>query len=269
VADPRRLEQVFLNLLSNAVKFTAAGGCVTIEIVPANGFMDIRVIDTGVGIDAVFLPHVFERFRQGNSSTTRAVGGLGLGLFIARHLIEAQDGSIRAESAGVDRGATFTVRLKAAAGAATRTPASAAATPAAALDHREANPPLDGIRVLLVDDEEDSREMMASALETCGATVVAAASAQEAMRALARWHVDVMLSDIAMPDKDGYELIKEIRSTATTRIAGVPAAAVTACVRDDERQKALDAGFQMHLAKPVHPAALARAVAALARRLRA
>ena len=269
VADPRRLEQVFLNLLSNAVKFTAAGGCVTIEIAPANGSMDIRVIDTGVGIDAVFLPHVFERFRQGNSSTTRAVGGLGLGLFIARHLIEAQDGSIRAESAGVDRGATFTVRLKAAAGAATRTPASAAAAPAAALDHREANPPLDGIRVLLVDDEEDSREMMASALETCGATVVAAASAQEAMRALARWHVDVMLSDIAMPDKDGYELIKEIRSTATTRIAGVPAAAVTACVRDDERQKALDAGFQMHLAKPVHPAALARAVAALARRLRA
>ncbi len=268
VADPRRLEQVFLNLLSNAVKFTQAGGRVTIEIVPAGNYMDIHVVDTGIGIDPMFLPHVFERFRQGNSTTTRTVGGLGLGLFIARHLVEAQEGSIRADSAGVDRGATFTVRLKAAARSAARQAAPSAAAPNA-IDHREANPALDGIRVLLVDDEEDSREMMASALETCGATVVAAASAQEAMRALNRWHVDVMLSDIAMPEKDGYELIREIRSTSAARIAAVPAAAVTACVRDDERQKALDAGFQMHLAKPVHPAALARAVAALARRLRA
>jgi signal transduction histidine kinase/ActR/RegA family two-component response regulator len=268
VADPRRLEQVFLNLLSNAVKFTQGNGRVTIEIVPAGNVIDIRVVDTGIGIDPIFLPHVFERFRQGNSSTTRTVGGLGLGLFIARHLVEAQDGSIRAESAGIDRGATFTVRLKAAPGSAVRTPASSAAAPAA-IDHREANPALDGIRVLLVDDEEDSREMMASVLETCGATVVAAASAQEALRALTRWHVDVMLSDIAMPDKDGYELIREVRSTNAARIAAVPAAAVTACVREDERQKALEAGFQMHLAKPVHPAALARAVATLARRLRA
>jgi signal transduction histidine kinase/CheY-like chemotaxis protein len=268
VADPRRLEQVFLNLLSNAVKFTPAGGRVAIEIVSAGGSMDVRVVDTGVGVDAAFLPHVFERFRQGNSTTTRSVGGLGLGLFIARHLVEAQEGSIGAESAGVDRGATFTVRLKAAPGSAARA-AAASAVVVAEIDHREANPALNGLRVLLVDDEADSREMMTSALETCGATVVAAASAQEAMRALRRWHVDVMLSDIAMPEKDGYELIREIRSTNAARIAAVPAAAVTACVRDDERQKALDAGFQMHLAKPVHPAALARAVAALARRLRA
>ncbi|HEV3059426.1 MAG TPA: ATP-binding protein [Vicinamibacterales bacterium] len=265
VADPRRLEQVVLNLLSNAVKFTPPEGHVAIEIVATAGIVDIRVSDTGAGIDPTFLPHVFERFRQGDSTTTRSVGGLGLGLYIARHLVEAQDGTIRVESAGLEQGATFTVRLKAAAASATRAAASIEAAPAVA-EHREINPALTGIRVLLVDDEADSREMMASALETCGATVVAAASAQEALQALNRSHVDVMLSDIAMPDKDGYELIREVRATGTARIAAVPAAAVTACVRDDERQKALAAGYHMHLAKPVHPAALARAVAALARR---
>jgi signal transduction histidine kinase/ActR/RegA family two-component response regulator len=265
VADPRRLEQVVLNLLSNAVKFTPPEGHVVIEIVPTAGVVDIRVSDTGAGIDPTFLPHVFERFRQGDSTTTRSVGGLGLGLYIARHLVEAQEGTIRVESAGLEQGATFTVRLKAAAASATRAAASVEAAPAVA-EHREINPALTGIRVLLVDDEADSREMMASALETCGATVVAAASAQEALQALNGSDVDVMLSDIAMPDKDGYELIREVRATGTARIAAVPAAAVTACVRDDERQKALAAGYHMHLAKPVHPAALARAVAALARR---
>jgi hypothetical protein len=265
VADPRRLEQVILNLLSNAVKFTPPEGHVAIEIVPTAGVVDIRVSDTGAGIDPAFLPHVFERFRQGDSTTTRSVGGLGLGLYIARHLVEAQDGTIRVESAGLDQGATFTVRLKAGAPGATRAAASVEAAPAVA-EHREINPALTGIRVLLVDDEADSREMMASALETCGATVVAAASAREALQALNRSHVDVMLSDIAMPEKDGYELIREVRATSTARIAAVPAAAVTACVRDDERQRALAAGYHMHLAKPVHPAALARAVAALARR---
>ena len=268
VADPRRLEQVFLNLLSNAIKFTPANGRVVIDVVPDGSEMDVRVADTGIGIDPAFLPYVFDRFRQGNSKTTRTVGGLGLGLFIARHLVEAQEGSIRAESEGVDRGATFTVRLKGVPGGAARA-AALAATALAPVEPTPENPALAGIRVLLVDDEEDSREMMASALETCGATVVSASSAQEALGALHRWHVDVMLSDIAMPEKDGYELIKEIRSTNAMGIASLPAAAVTACVRDDERQKALDAGFQMHLAKPVHPAALAQAVAALARRLRA
>jgi CheY-like chemotaxis protein len=160
------------------------------------------------------------------------------------------------------------MRLKRAPGGTARAVALAA-TALAPVEPTPENSALAGIRVLLVDDEEDSREMMASALETCGATVVSAASAQEALGALHRWHVDVMLSDIAMPEKDGYELIKEIRSTNAMRIASLPAAAVTACVRDDEREKALEAGFQMHLAKPVHPAALAQAVAALARRLRA
>jgi CheY-like chemotaxis protein len=263
VADPRRLEQVVLNLLSNAVKFTPTGGRVDIRVARSGDWVEVTVADTGAGIDPAFLPHVFDRFRQGDTTTTRSVGGLGLGLFIARHLVEAQGGTIQVASEGRDRGATFTVRLKAV-NAVSSTPLSADRTSPA--EEPEANPALTGIRVLLVDDEADSREMMTSALETCGATVVAAASATEAIRALARAPVDVLLSDIAMPDKDGYELIREIRATRTTRIARVPAAAVTACVREDDRQRALDAGFQMHLAKPVHPSALARAVAALARR---
>ncbi len=265
VADPRRLEQVVLNLLSNAVKFTPSGGRVEICVAHAAEWVEVRVTDTGAGIEPAFLPHVFDRFRQGDTTTTRSVGGLGLGLFIARHLVEAQGGTIHVASEGRDRGATFTVRLKAVTGA------GAAAPPEVktAVDDGEGRPALTGIRVLLVDDEADSREMMASALETCGATVVSAASANEAITALSETPVDVLLSDIAMPDKDGYELIREIRSISTFRIATMPAAAVTACVRDDDRQRALAAGFQMHLAKPVHPAALARAVATLARHPRA
>jgi len=266
LGDPRRLEQVFLNLLSNAVKFTPPGGCVAIDTSRTNGCLEVRVSDTGAGIEPAFLPHVFDRFRQGDTTTTRSVGGLGLGLFIARHLIEAQEGTIRVESEGINRGATFTVALKAV-DAARASAGSATAAPAIE-QRRPASLALTGIRVLLVDDEADSREMMTSALETCGATVVAAASATEALHALSGSAVDVVLSDIAMPEKDGYDLIREIRATPTARIAALPAAAVTACVRDDEREKALAAGFQMHLAKPVHPAALAKAVATLARRLR-
>jgi CheY-like chemotaxis protein/anti-sigma regulatory factor (Ser/Thr protein kinase) len=264
IADPRRLEQVLLNLLSNAVKFTPEGGRVEIAGAADGEWVEVRVSDTGSGIDPTFLPHVFERFRQGDSTTTRSVGGLGLGLFIARHLVEAQAGTITVASEGRDRGATFTVRLKRAS-AAQQQPGPGKPSQAIAESLR---PTLNGISVLLVDDEPDSREMMASALETCGATVVAAASATEAIRELTRTHVDVMLSDIAMPEMDGYQLIQEIRATGTAAIATVPAAAVTACVRDDDRERALAAGFQMHLAKPIHPAALARAVAALARRTR-
>jgi signal transduction histidine kinase/CheY-like chemotaxis protein len=261
VADPRRVEQVFLNLLSNAVKFTPSGGRVAIQLTASAGSVAVRVSDTGQGIDPSFLPHVFDRFRQGDSATTRSVGGLGLGLFIARHLVEAQNGTLRAESDGPDRGASFTVTLPAA------TAGSRLAIPRAdkgSSDARQA-PELSGVRVLLVDDEADAREMMAAALETCGATVVAASSARDAMRTLGREPVDVLLADIAMPEQDGYELIREVRAAPGARIAGMPAAAVTAHARDDERQRALDAGFQMHLAKPIDPAALAHAVATLAR----
>jgi signal transduction histidine kinase len=270
VADPRRTEQVFLNLLSNAVKFTPSGGRVQIQMIAGAGSVAVRVSDSGQGIDPVFLPHVFDRFRQEDSATTRSVGGLGLGLFIARQLVEAQNGTLRAESDGSNRGASFTVTLPAAPAA--LRPAAGRPDASQSSDASRA-PVLDGVCVLLVDDEADAREMMATALETCGAKVVAAASARDALQALGRVPVDVLLADIAMPEQDGYELIRAIRSSRTGGTAGVPAAAVTAHARDDERQRALAAGFQMHLAKPIDPTiakpidptTLARAVATLAR----
>jgi K+-sensing histidine kinase KdpD/DNA-binding NarL/FixJ family response regulator len=264
MADPRRLEQVFLNLLTNALKFTPAGGRITVDIEVSGASVDVRVADTGRGIDPEFLPHVFERFRQADSTTARRVGGLGLGLFIARHFVEALGGTIRVQSEGVGLGATVVVTLPVsrALGEARRTPA----TRHDADDARDAvdGRLLDGIRVLLVDDEPDAREMMAAALEMCGATVEAAASATDALETLTVSEFDVVLADIAMPGHDGYQLIQRIRESSDTRLARTPAAAVTASASDDDRDRALAAGFQAHLAKPVGPAHLARTVAALA-----
>jgi signal transduction histidine kinase/CheY-like chemotaxis protein len=264
VADPRRLEQVFLNLLSNAVKFTPRDGRIAVDVAVSGPSATVRVLDTGAGIDAAFLPHVFERFRQADSAPTRSVGGLGLGLFIARQLVEAQGGVVRVDSDGPGRGSVFSVTLPAAVGDGASRLTSEAATAPAALEPRASMPQLDGIRVLLVDDEPDAREVMASALETCGAVVVSASSAREALQTLAQTEVDLLLADIAMPGQDGYALIREIRTTASARLAAMPAAAVTAHARDDERERALAAGFQMHLTKPIDPVALAVAVAALA-----
>jgi signal transduction histidine kinase/CheY-like chemotaxis protein len=263
VGDPRRLEQVFLNLLSNAVKFTAPGGSVQVDVTASDAVIQVRVVDNGGGIEQDFLPHVFERFRQADSTTKRSVGGLGLGLFIARHLVEAQAGTIRVESEGPGRGATFTVTLPAA-----QTPSvhGVIVNDAELLEPGglDAMPLLTGVRVLLVDDEPDALEMMASALETCGATVTAASSVRDALQTLAHEGIDVLLSDIAMPGEDGYTLIREIRAMPAPAVASIPAAAVTACVREDERERALAAGFHTHLAKPVQPVALAHAVARLA-----
>jgi signal transduction histidine kinase/ActR/RegA family two-component response regulator len=261
VADPRRLEQAFLNVLSNAVKFTPRDGRIAVGVEASDESVQVQVVDTGAGITPDFLPHVFERFRQSDSATTRNAGGLGLGLFIARQLVEAQGGAIRAESDGPGRGATFTITLPAGVGARAVHHTTASAGPP---ELPETMPVLHGIRVLLVDDEPDAREMMSSALETCGATVVSTASARDALETLARTEVDLLLADIAMPGQDGYELIREIRAMPSQRLANMPAAAVTAHARDDERARAIAAGFQMHLTKPVHPGALARAVAALA-----
>ncbi len=262
-ADPRRLEQVFLNLLSNAVKFTPAGGRVTIDMSVTGDTVDVHVSDTGAGIDPGFLPHVFERFRQADSTMARSVGGLGLGLFIARHLVEAQNGRIGVRSDGPGRGATFSVSLPVAVSRKGLTGLKPA-LPRDRVERVESAPELSGIRVLLVDDEPDAREVMASALEACGATVLSVASASDALQTLSRTSVDVLLSDLAMPGKDGYELIKEIRTQSPASFANIPAAAVTASARDDERQRALAAGFQIHLAKPVRPLALAQTVAQLA-----
>jgi CheY-like chemotaxis protein/anti-sigma regulatory factor (Ser/Thr protein kinase) len=264
IADPRRLEQVVLNLLSNALKFTPANGQIAVAVQVVNQTAEIRVTDTGTGIDPAFLPHVFERFRQADAAPTRSAGGLGLGLFISRQLIEAQGGTIRAESPGPGRGSTFTLTLPVVAAAA-QSPQMPGGRPWPHDREDEfAMPSLEGVRVLIVDDEADAREVMASALESCGASVVSVASAREALDALSTADVDLLLSDIAMPGEDGCELIRRIRAMPAARLATLPAAAVTAHARDDERTRALAAGFHTHLTKPIHPAALARAVATLA-----
>jgi signal transduction histidine kinase/CheY-like chemotaxis protein len=261
--DQRRLEQVFLNLLTNAVKFTPHGGCVTVDLIPGEQTVDVRVADSGVGIDPAFLPHVFERFRQADNSTTQGKGGLGLGLFIARQLVEAHGGSIRAESVGANAGAAFVVTLPTQSATAGRQPPQSDSAERRRAD-RAAPPSLSGIRVLIVDDEPDVRELIAATLERSGAAVTAVASAADALAVLTHAEVDVLLADIAMPGQDGYDLIRATRALPSPRARQIPAAAVTACARDDERQRALAAGFQRHIAKPIHLDTLIQTVAALA-----
>jgi signal transduction histidine kinase/CheY-like chemotaxis protein len=264
VGDIRRLEQVFFNLLGNAVKFTGEGGRIEIDVRASDTLAEVTVTDTGVGIEPAFQPHVFDRFRQADSTTTRLHGGVGLGLSIARRLVEAHQGTISVVSEGKDRGSTFTVRLPA---TLPRRDVSVVMpvddSPAEAKVSNAVR--LDGISVLVVDDEPDSREVMAHALEACGARVTLASSAREALEILEHEDVDVLLSDVAMPDVDGYALIRKVRASTARRIAAIPAAAVTAHARDDERQRALSAGFQLHLAKPLELAQLTRTVEALAR----
>jgi signal transduction histidine kinase/ActR/RegA family two-component response regulator len=265
VGDIRRLEQVFFNLLGNAVKFTEDGGRIDVEVRAIDGFVEVRVADTGVGIDPAFLPHVFDRFRQADSTTTRVYGGVGLGLSIARQLVEAHQGSISVESPGKDRGSTFIVRLP----SGMRRPD--VSIPASTSGEAPAEPNvlqavrLDGIRILVVDDESDSRDVMAQALEDCGASVTLAGNARDALDILERSEVDVLLADVAMPDEDGYTLIRKVRASTAGRVAAIPAAAVTAHARDDERRQALSAGFHLHVAKPVEIAQLTRTVQALVR----
>jgi len=266
VADPHRLQQVFANLLGNAIKFTPPGGRISIDACTSEGFVDVRVSDTGRGIDRDFLPHVFERFRQGDSSATRSAGGLGLGLFITRRLVEAHGGRVGVDSEGAGRGSTFTVSLPSPVMNIAPALEAGGAVTAPEADSRPNWPSLTGVRVLLVDDEADALEAMASILEVCGARVLPASSGDEAMDILSRddGGIDVMLSDIAMPDTDGYTLIRRVRTQLQPRLAALPAAAITACAGADERQRALSEGFQDHLAKPVTPESLVRAVASLA-----
>ena len=263
IADPHRLEQVFGNLLSNALKFTPAGGRVTVDGMVDSGKILVRVTDTGCGIEPEVLPHIFERFRQGNNTTSRSTGGLGLGLFIVQRLVEALGGRVVAKSGGKGAGATFIVALPVAAPTAEVVQPPQKVTGVARGTTR---PALAGIQVLVVDDEADAREMMSSALELSGATVITAGSAPEALARLTTpgTGIHVMLADIAMPEEDGYALIERIRTSSNEAIAHLPAAAVTACAREDERQRALAAGFQLHLAKPITPAVLVDAVARLA-----
>lgn len=256
IGDVRRLEQVFMNLLGNSLKFTPAGGHISVSARATRRHLEVRVADDGIGIAPEFLPHVFDRFRQGDGTSTRNHAGLGLGLSIAKQLVEAHNGSIRAESGGAGQGTAFIVTL----------PINGETHDAAAdpvVEQLDDETRLDGIHVLVVDDEEDARELIGRALEDRGAQITLAANSRDAIQILEEDDIDVLLADIAMPGDDGYSLIRQIRSGGTS-VASIPAAAVTAHARDEERSRALAAGFQMHLAKPIEPSEIVRMVSYLA-----
>jgi CheY-like chemotaxis protein len=266
LGDVRRLEQVFFNLLGNAVKFTAKGGSVRVEVRTSQADVTVTVRDTGIGIDPAFLPYVFDRFRQGDATITRNYGGLGLGLSIVRQLVEAHKGTIAAESNGIGHGAAFCVTFALAPPRVEQPAARAIAPTSPPVPSAPVSPAhLDGIHVLVLDDEADARDVMACALAACGAKVMVASRAVEALELLVHEPVDVLLADIAMPDLDGYTFMRQVRRSAVERVARIPAAAVTAHVRDDEKRQALAAGFQVHIPKPVDPARLAHVVEHLAR----
>ncbi len=265
MGDPERLQQVLWNLFSNAIKFTPKGGRVRVSVESIGSNVEVIVVDTGLGITPEFLPRVFDRFTQDDPSSTRHARGLGLGLSIARQLVELHGGSIEAHSAGIGQGATFTVRFP-------RSPVTG--TPldtriysqADAAVRLDGEPDLTGVRVLVVEDDDDARELIAKVLETQGATVTTASSAYEALAALDGVTVDVLLSDIEMPGTNGYDLITQLRRRPAARGGTVPAAALTAYARTEDRLRALRTGFQLHLAKPVQPSELVAVVSSLAAR---
>ncbi|HUP06477.1 MAG TPA: ATP-binding protein [Caldimonas sp.] len=249
-ADAARLQQAVWNLVSNAVKFSAPHGHVVVALRTERGWLELSVSDDGAGIDPGFLPHVFDRFRQADASAARAQGGLGLGLAIVRSMVELHGGSVHARSDGPGRGATFTIRIPFAPPGA-RSPGAGKTEVAAAQGGG-----LDGRRILVVDDELDGRDMLVLVLESWGARVTAAASAEEALAVLRRMRVDLVVSDIGMPHVDGYELIRRVRRFDDARAARLPAIALTAFARAEDVAKALEAGYQRHLAKPVDPTLL-------------
>jgi len=257
-ADPSRLQQVVWNLLTNAIKFTPAGGRVDIRLERRDSMARVTVSDTGQGIRRELLPFVFDRFRQGETSIGRRYGGLGLGLAIVRHIVELHGGDVNAESAGEGRGAIFTVDLPLTATHADTIP------PEPARRRLDREPvALDGLRVLIVDDEADARELMRMVLRSSGADVMAAACAEEAFEQVERWHPDILVSDIGLPGDDGYMLIQKLREQQAQQGRAIPALAVTAYARAEDRTRALAAGFQMHVAKPLEPADLIAAIASL------
>jgi PAS domain S-box-containing protein len=266
--DPDRLQQVIWNLVSNAVKFTPKGGRIQVRLQRVNSHIEITVSDTGVGISADFLPYVFDRFRQAESGTTRKTGGLGLGLAIVRHIVEMHGGTALAASAGEGQGATFTVRL-----------------PLMIVHPQPAQPPrvhprterltpltslgdLDGLRVVAVDDDPDALALLRVVLETAGAEVTTVSSPFDAVKRIAEVRPHVLVLDLGMPGMDGFEVISRVRASEDPAVRDVPAAALTAFARSEDRTKALRSGFEMHLAKPVDPGELVASVARLAKRVR-
>ncbi|MEY2834055.1 MAG: hypothetical protein RLZZ574_3315, partial [Cyanobacteriota bacterium] len=269
LGDPTRLQQIIWNLLTNAIKFTPKGGKIKVTLKYVDAQAQIQVSDTGQGISSEFLPYVFDRFRQADGSQTRSNSGLGLGLSIVRHLVELHGGTVRAESPGEGQGATFTVRL----------PLRLNLTENATLGNLKSTtdkskvsiddlPSIQGVRVLIVDDDADLREFFVTALEPYGVTVTAISSVSEALSTLAAnpQAYDVLLSDIGMPEEDGYALIRQVRALSVEAGGQIPAAALTAYASEEDCQKAIAQGFQMHVAKPVKPTQLVRVVADLAGR---
>jgi PAS domain S-box-containing protein len=267
--DPIRLQQVIWNLLSNAIKFTTRGGRVQVRLERVNSHVEIIVSDTGQGIEPEFLPHVFDRFRQADQRTTRQHGGMGLGLAIVKNLVELHGGSVQAASPGTGQGATFTVRLpfvplyQMDAEAGRVHPAGRGLLPNTGCADR-----LDGTTILVIDDEPDTRELLKAGLENCGAQVTVAGSAADAFDALESQIPDVIISDIGMPDEDGYELIRKLRSRPADKGGNVPAIALTAYARVEDRLKALRSGYQMHVPKPVELAELVAVADSLVKRHR-
>ncbi|HEX4996574.1 MAG TPA: ATP-binding protein, partial [Methylomirabilota bacterium] len=259
MGDPDRLQQVLWNLLSNGIKFTPKGGRVTVTVAGRDSEVMLTVADTGAGIKREFLPHVFERFRQGESSTNRAYGGLGLGLAIVRHLVELHGGSVAVQSEGEGQGATFAVRLPVA--AAIRTAEHA---PAAVSTDGPVRQSLSGLRLLIVDDEADAREVMRFMLERGGAQVRIADSAVQALDAIREERPDLLISDIGMPIEDGYVLVRRLRAMEEGLGRRLPAIALTAYASEEDTRRALAAGFDAHLSKPVDPARLIDIAAGLA-----
>jgi signal transduction histidine kinase/ActR/RegA family two-component response regulator len=261
LGDHERLQQIAWNLLSNAVKFTATGGRVVVNVRRVENEVEIVVSDTGIGISPEFLPHVFERFRQEEGGTKRRFGGLGLGLAIVRNLVELHGGTVTAHSDGTGHGSTFTVHLASpAAMAPSPEPATAMTAPHTA---PIAATRLDGVRVLVVDDDKESRELFTAILETYGATAIVAESAAEALEIVRRMPPDVLVSDIEMPEMDGYALVQQALVRAHERGQRLGTIAVTAYSRAGDEARSLQAGFQRHLQKPLEPAALVGAVAAV------
>jgi CheY-like chemotaxis protein len=263
--DASRLQQVVWNLLSNAVKFTPKGGLVQLRLERVDEFAQIVVSDTGVGINPEFLPHVFERFRQGDGSITRRAGGLGLGLAIVRHIVEMHGGTVHASSPGIGQGSTFCVQLPHSMVypeelGGRRDPRTDR------LDTFNTSGQLKGIRVLAVDDEPDALALVRVVLEAAGAEVITVPSASLALERIQTVHPHAVIVDLGMPEMDGFELIARIRASADADVRDVPATALTAFARPEDRTRALRSGFEMHLAKPVDPGELVASVGTLVRR---
>ncbi len=260
--DPHRIQQVIWNLLSNAVKFTPKGGKIDVVLRRVNSHVEITVTDSGIGIKSEFLPHLWERFRQADSSTTRKYGGLGLGLSIVKQIVELHGGTVRAESAGLNTGSTFTVSLPL---RAVRADEEQRSHPTAytTTGTKQSDIVLAGVKVLVVDDDDDARRMVDALLRDAEATVTTASSADEALRILGEVQPDVIVSDIGMPDRDGYQFMRDVRGRATADGGKTPAIALTAFARSEDRTRALLAGYQVHIAKPIEPHELIVTIASL------